>query len=154
MSAMPDSDSGMQWSVYEVFLLTDGRDGRVAIPHLQLNFVATGIELVKANAESAWYCAWDDVIELSTAERSVLPDGREGVVVVVEERGGRSHRFVAPSDDPTVVEARVRDLVTIHGLRAVEPSRAVSRTLTVAVILATLATLTALLLSAEHVIHF
>lgn len=152
MTSMPDS--GVQWSVYDVFLLTDGQDGRVAIPHLQLNFIAAGIELVKANGESAWYCAWEEVRELSTAERSILPDGREGVVVVVEEEGGRRHRFVAPSDDPTVAEGRVRDLVAAHGLRPAETSRAVSRTLTVAVILAAMATLTALLLSAEHVIRF
>ena len=146
--------SGETWSIPGVFLLTDGSDRLVAIPDLRLDFGATGIELVKADDELAWQCSWPELGELSTAERSVLPDGREGIVVLLVEQVGRRHRFVLPTDEPKVAETRVRELATAHRVRTSEPPAAVSRTLTVAVIVATVATLTVLLLSAAHVLHF
>jgi hypothetical protein len=142
------------WSIRDVFLLTESREGRVAIPHLQLSFLTTGIELAKSSGDVAWHGAWSTLDELSTAERSVLPDGRAGVVIVLVERGGRQHRFVLPADEPDAIEARVREEARRHRLRTHAPPTAVSPKLTVAVAVTTLVTLTVLLLSAAHVLHF
>ena len=92
---------------------------------------------------------------MTPVERSVLPDGRDGVVMVVVERGRhRHHRFVLTTDDPAATEASIRGRAAAHGLRTTTPKRAVSRTLTLAIVVIALATMTALLLSAAHVIHF
>jgi hypothetical protein len=85
----------------------------------------------------------------------VLPDGRSGVVIAVVERDGhRRHRFVLAADDADVTEGWIRDRAGSHGLRTTSPRAAVSRLLLVAIGLAFGATLTVLLLSAAHVIHF
>jgi hypothetical protein len=151
MASMGKSEEA--WSIPDVFLLTEGGDGRVAISDLQLTFVATGVELAKADGELVWRCEWGNLDELSASERSVLPDGREGMVVQIVEHGGRRHRFVLPTSDPATLESSVRQQARAHRIHTSEPPRAVMRTLTVAVILAGLATLTVLLLSAAHVIH-
>jgi hypothetical protein len=142
------------WTVSEVYLLTDGSQGQVAIPNLQLRFTDDGVELAKEDGELAWHCAWHALDVLSTAGQSVLPDGRQGVVVVIIEHGGRQHRFVLPAVEPDVVQAEVRSRARAHRIETFEPPAAVSRTLTVAVVVAAMATLTVLLLSAAHVLHF
>jgi hypothetical protein len=92
---------------------------------------------------------------MSPVARAVLPDGRAGVVVVVVEQGRhQQHRFVLGTDDAAATEAAIRDRVAAHGLRSRSPRRAVSRVLTVAVVLAAVMAVTALLLSAAHVFHF
>ena len=92
---------------------------------------------------------------MSPVERSILPDGRDGVVMVVIERGrGLRHRFVLATDDAASTEEAIRGRAVAHGLRTRSARSAVSRPLTVAVVVAVLATLTALLLSAAHVFHF
>jgi hypothetical protein len=147
------SQPGGAWRIADVFLLTDGTDGRVAIPHLQLSFDTAGAELAKVDGQLAWQCAWGDLAQLWTGERSAHPDGGEGIVVVMVEKGGRRHRFVLPTEEPEAAESKITELARAHGL----PTRdapPVSRTLTVAVVLAAAATLTVLLLSATHVIHF
>jgi hypothetical protein len=150
----PPSDSEETWLLSEVYLLTDGRDGRIAIPRLQLDLGPTGIRLAKENADIAWSCRWDALSELSSAERSVLPNGNEGVVLVMVERAGRRHRFVIPTDEPTALESRLRRLAVNHRLYTRNPARAVSGGLTLAVVAGSVGTLTVLLLSAAHVIHF
>ena len=66
--------------------------------------------------------------------RSVLPDGREGVVVVVVEQGGATrHRFVLATDDPAETEASIRRQADARGLRTLVPKPAVSRVLTVGI---------------------
>jgi hypothetical protein len=51
-------------------------------------------------------------------ERSVLPDGRDGVVFAVVEREGRHmQRFVLATDDAVAMEAALRDRAATHGLR-------------------------------------
>jgi hypothetical protein len=151
---MPSKDPEVDWNIPDVYLLTGGGDGRVAIPKLSLTFGPTGIELAKADHEVVWQCTWAHLDELSTSERSVLPDGTEGVVLAVVEHGGRQHRFVLPADEPNATEALIRERARSHRIRIFGPPQAVSRTLTVAVVVATLATLSALLLSAAHVLHF
>jgi hypothetical protein len=143
------------WSVPDVYLLTEGRDGEVAIPELTLTFLHSGLALDKADGEPVWDSAWGGLEEMSPVERSVLPDGRDGVVMVVVEKGRQGrHRFVLATDDAPATESAIRDRAIAHGLRTRSPRRAVSRLLLVAIVLAALAAMSALLLSAAHVIRF
>jgi hypothetical protein len=143
------------WSVPDVYLLTEGAEGDVAVPHLALTFLDSGLTLDKADGEPVWDSPWSQLEEMSPLERSVLPDGRDGVVMVVVERGrGHRHRFVLATDDAASTENAIRDRAVAHGLRTRSARPAVSRLLTVAIVVAALATLTVLLLSAAHVIHF
>jgi len=141
--------------VPDVYLLTQGREGEVAVPHLTLTFLDSGLALQKADGEPVWDSAWAELEELSPLERSIVPDGRAGVVITVVERGRRGrHRFVLATDDAAVTEAAVRARAAAHGLRTRSARPAVSRLLLAGVVLAALAAMTALLLSATHVIHF
>ena len=70
----------------DVYLLTEGQEGEVAIPHLTLTFLDSGLALQKADGEPVWDSAWAELEELSPVERSMLPDGRAGVVITVVER--------------------------------------------------------------------
>jgi hypothetical protein len=143
------------WSVPDVYLLAESGQGEVAIPGLTLTFLESGLALDKADGEPVWHSNWADLKELSVVERSVLPDGRDGVLIVVVERAhGRRHRFALGSDDPAATESATRRRARSHGVRTLSGRRAVSRVLTVCVAMAAPATLTVLLLSAAHVIHF
>jgi len=141
------------WGVDDVYLLTDGRDGRVAVPQLRIDFDGAGLLLTKADNEEVWSSPWADLSGLSTAERSVLPDGREGIVIVVAERNGARHRFVLPTDDPAEMESRLRAMASTQRLTTNRTPRAAARPLTVLVALASMGTLAALLLAAHNVIH-
>lgn len=146
---------GHAWTVPDVYLLTEGADGQVAVPDLALTFGVEGIVLEKSDGETVWHCAWDELDEMSPVERSLLPDGQDGVVVdVVERDARRRHRFVLAADDADLAEGWIRERAEAHGLRTSSPQAAVSRLLLVAIGLALGATLTVLLLSATHVIHF
>lgn len=139
----------------DVYLLTAGPEGELAVPHLTLTFHDSRLALDKADGEPVWHNNWAELEEISPVERSVLPDGRAGLVIVVVERGRRArHRFVLATDDPASTEAAVRAQAAAHGLRAKSVRPAVSRPVMVGIVIATLATLTALLLSAAHLIHF
>jgi hypothetical protein len=143
------------WSVPDVYLLTDGPEGTTAIPDLTLTFLDTGIALDKADGEHVWSSPWDQLEEMSPVNRSELPDGRPGVAIVVVERGRRrEHRFVLPADEPAETESAIRRHAADHGLRTNKVKPAVSKLLTALIVLAVLATVTALLLGAAHVIHF
>jgi hypothetical protein len=143
------------WTVPDVYLLTGGSEGPVAVPHLRLTFRQSGLELDKADGELVWDCDWSDLVEMAPIERSVLPDGKDGVVMVVVERDRRRrHRFVLATDDADATEDLIRGRAGTHGLRTRWPRPAVSRLLTLAIIAALAVTLTLLLLSAVHVIHF
>jgi hypothetical protein len=143
------------WSVPDVYLLTEGADGELAVPHLALTFLDSGLALGKADGEPVWDSPWGELEEMSPVERSVLPDGRDGVVMVVIERGRRRrHLFVLATDDAASTEDAIRRRAAAHGLRTRSSRPAVSRPLTVVVVMAALTTLAALLLSAAHVLHF
>ena len=71
----------------DVYLLTEGKEGDVAVPHLTLTFLDSGLALDKADGEAVWDSPWGGLEEMAPVERSVLPDGRDGVVIVVVERG-------------------------------------------------------------------
>lgn len=143
------------WTVPDVYLLTAGSDGTVAVPGLRLTFRQRGLELHKADGEMVWDCDWSDLVEMAPSERSVLPGGKDGVVMVVVERHRRRHhRFVLATDDAEATEADIRGRAGSHGLRTRWPRPAVSRLLTLVVVAAFAITLTLLLLSAVHVIRF
>jgi len=143
------------WSVPDVYLLAEGPDGEMAVPELTLAFRDAGLALAKADGEAVWDRAWTELEQVAPVERSVLPDGRDGVVIAVVERGHeRAHRFVLATDDADAMEQAVRQCAGAHGLRTRSARRAVSRLLMTAVVLAALATMAVLLLSAAHVIHF
>jgi hypothetical protein len=150
---MEDEDEA--WTVPDVYLLTAGSDGPVAVPHLRLTFREGGLELDKADGEMVWECDWSDLVEMAPIERSVLPDGKDGVVIVVIERDHRRrHRFVLATEDADATEEFIRGRAGSHGLRTRWPRPAVSRLLTLAIVAALAVTLTLLLLSAVHVIRF
>jgi hypothetical protein len=143
------------WTVPDVYLLPEGRDGELAVPHLKLTLLDSGLILDQADGDVVWRGDWGELTALAPVARSVLPDGRDGVVVVVVERARRRrHHFVLATADVVATEAEVRRHAAAHGLRTTATPRAASRALTVAIALAALATLTVLLLSATHVIHF
>jgi hypothetical protein len=143
------------WSVPDVYLVPDGRLGELAVPHLTLRFLDSGLLLEQADGDPVWRGAWADLKEMTPVARSVLPDGRDGVVVMVVERTrGRRRHFVLATDDVGSMEAEIRDRAAAHGLRTAVAAHAVSRPLTVGVVVAALVTVTLLLLSAVHVIHF
>jgi hypothetical protein len=143
------------WTVPDVDLLTAGSSGPVAVPHLRLTFRQNGLELDKADGELVWDCDWSDLVEMAPVERSVLPDGKDGVVMVVVERDRRRrHRFVLATDDADETEDFIRARAGTHGLRTRWPRPAVSRLLTLFIIAAFAVTVTLLLLSAVHVIQF
>ena len=143
------------WTVSDVYLLTAGSQGPVAVPHLRLTFRDSGLELDKADGELVWECDWSDLVEMAPIERSVLPDGKEGVVIAVVERDRRRrHRFVVATDDPDATEEFIRRRAGSQGLRTRWPRPAVSRLVTVAIVAAFAVTITLLLLSAAHVIRF
>ncbi len=73
----------------DVYLLTEGSEGTVAVPDLTLTFLDSGVALDKADGDHVWSSPWDQLEEMSPVERSELPDGRSGVVIVVVERAGR-----------------------------------------------------------------
>jgi hypothetical protein len=142
------------WTVPEVYLLTEGPDGTVAVPALTLSFYADGIEVDKADGEEVWSRAWTQLSELSPTGRSDLPGGGDGVVVtVVERERRRRHRFVLGTGDPDATERFLGDLARAHGLATDVPEHAVSRLLTVGIVVAFAAVMTVLLLSAAHVVH-
>jgi hypothetical protein len=95
------------WSVPDVYLLTDGAQGELAVPHLALNFLDSGLALDRADGEPVWDSPWSQLHERSPVERSVLPDGRDGVVmVVVERRRRRRHLFVLATDNTACARDR------------------------------------------------
>ena len=148
--------AGETWTVPEVYLLTEGADGTgpVAVPQLTLSFFRDGIEVDKADGEEVWSRAWADIAEMSPTERSVLPGGGGGVVVtIVEREQRRRHRFVLGTGDPDMTELFIRDLARAHAMESSGAERALSRLLTAGLVVAFVAVLAVLLLSATHVVH-
>ena len=90
----------------DVYLLTEGGQGTVAVPHLTLTFRPTGLALDKADGEAVWESTWADLVEMAPVERSVLPDGeRASSSSSSNAKGGAQHRFVLTTDDPAETEA-------------------------------------------------
>ena len=150
------------WTVRDVYLLTQGDGegdqgpGPVAVPHLELTFMHDGLEVHKPDGEAVWNSPWTGLEEMSPVERSLLPDGSEGVVMLVVERDRRRrHRFVlgTGTTDAAATEATIRDIALAHGLETSRPRRAVLRSLNVVIVLLAAAVMAALLLQASHLVH-
>ncbi len=120
-----------------VYLLTTGPQGLTAVPGLQLTLDGTGLTVAKNDDEVVWTAPWGEVAELATPEPSKLPDGADGLVVVVTTREKRSHRFVA------------RRFIVVP--RATPRSQ--SAPVVVGAIVIAAAVVAALLLAAGHVVH-
>lgn len=73
---------------------------------------------------------------------------------MVEQGREHRHRFVLGTDVAAATEAAIRERAAAHGLRSRSLRRAVSRALMAVIVMAALAAITALLLSAAHVFHF
>jgi hypothetical protein len=141
------------WTVRDVYLLTEGAEGSIAVPNLELSFLAEGLLLDKADGEAVWDSAWSDLEEMSPVKRSVLPDGREGVVMLVIERDcHRRHHFVLATEDPETTEADIRGRARAHGLETKSPP-AISRPLIASIIVTAAIVMTLLILQATHAIH-
>ncbi len=136
-----------------VYLLASLADGLGAVPNLVLELGEGGVTLSKEDDVTIWTTPWEDVAEIATPERSDLPDGSKGLVCVVTTRQRRSHRFVIASGDPSALEAALFSFAIEHGVRTDVPERSVPAIIAGAVLLATTAVVTLLLLMAGHVIH-
>ncbi len=91
------------------YLLTEGRNGEVAVPDLTLTFRDSGLTLDKADGEAVRDSPWAGLEEMSPVERPMLPGGREDVVIEVVERGRRRrHRFVPANGDLDATEVPIR----------------------------------------------
>jgi hypothetical protein len=144
------------WTVPDVYLLTQRDRAPVAVPDLELTFGHDGIRLDKSDGEAVWNSAWSDLQEMSPVERSVLADGREGVVMLVVERGRRPrrHRFVLGTSDAPATEASIRSTARAHGLETTRPRPAVLRSLNVVIVVVAAGVMAALLLQAAHIVRF
>ena len=143
------------WSVPDVYLLAEGREGAVAVPNLSLTFGDLGLALDKADGEPVWSSNWVDLQELSaSSDPSSRMAGTASSSSWSSVETSRRHRFVLASNDIVTTEAAIRGCA--GGARRADGSgrRAVSPLLTVSVAAAALATLAVLLLSAAHVITF
>ena len=144
------------WTVPDVYLLTEGAQGPVAVPHLTLTFREGGLELDKADGESVWDCDWSD-LRGDGADRTVGPPRRQGGR---RDRRHRTRPAPAPPFRPGDRRRRKRPRSRSEdgrGPRAAHPV-APSRGLTTADgrhrRRVQRVTLTLLLLSAVHVIRF
>jgi hypothetical protein len=152
-TAEQDSPVGSQLRFSGVYLLSSLSDGPGAIANLQLELGEGAITLTKEDGVTIWTTPWEEVTEIATPDRADLPDGSKGVVWVVTTRQRRSHRFVIASDDPSALEAALSSSGIEHGVRSDVPDRSVPAIVAVAVLVATAAVVTLLLLMAGHVIH-
>lgn len=101
-----------------VYLLTTGPDGPTAVAGLRLSLGDQGATLTKPDFTKVWSANWTEIESLSTPERSTLPDGAPGVVLMVTPRLGRSHRFVIPASEAGALEEIIESTAVSHGLAA------------------------------------
>ncbi len=135
------------------YLLTTGPDGPAAVPGLQITFDGAGITVAKDNGTAVWSTTWVETAELATPERSKLPDGRSGVVVVVTTRLERTHRFVVPAEKPAALEAALGSLAHRHGVAPLPTVKTQSLPIVIGAVVVAAAAVAVLLLAAGHVIH-
>jgi len=147
----PDPAPGLRFG--GTYLLTSGPQGPTAVPDLVLELDDSGVALSKADATAVWRADWDGIAGLATPERSRVPDGGHGVVVVITERSGRSHRFVVPARRPARVESALDTLARGHDASPERPERSLPVLVVVAVVVLLAAALALLLLAAGHIIH-
>jgi len=135
------------------YLLTSGPEGPIAVPDLVLALGETGVALTKADGTAVWSANWDGITGLSTPERSRLPDGGHGVVVVITEGSGRSHRFVVAAGRCAPVESALDSMARRHGASSERPERSLPVLVVVAVVVVLGVAVAVLLLDAGHIIN-
>lgn len=148
----PREASGTQHRFSGVQLVDSSQGGPVAVAELQLELdEERGLRLCGTDGSPLWSIPWAEVAELSTPERTMVPQGNGAVVMEVTTRHLQSHLLVLPADRPRKVESEVRALALRHGVRhrRSSPPAAVS----VGVVALVGAAVAALLLAAGHVIH-
>ncbi len=59
----------------DVDLWTEGSEAEVAVTHLTLTFLDSGLALDKADGEAVWESPWEGLEEMSPLERSVMATG-------------------------------------------------------------------------------
>ena len=136
-----------------VYLLTAGPQGPTAVPGLQLALDEAGVTLAKGDGTTVWSAPWGEIAELATPERSKLPDGGTGLVVVVTTRQQRSHRFVVPADQPSALESALDSLARRHQVAPALTPRTQPAALVIGAVVVAAVVVAVLLLAAGHVIH-
>lgn len=135
-----------------VYLLTTGPDGPTAVPGLTLELGDRGVGLWRADGVPVWTPTWGEITELSAPERSRLPDGAHGVVVLITATDGRAHRFVIPASRPGSLEASLNSLARRRNVSPERPERSPPTLLVIGALVVLAAALAVLLLSAGHVV--
>jgi hypothetical protein len=109
----------------DAYHLTSGAPGPSAVAGCQLDFGRRGVTVRDPDGTPIWSVPWSAVTGLTAVERTTLPDGRTGIVVVV--RAGRPvtspeavdvHRVVVPADQPASLEEQ---LIALARARGIEP---------------------------------
>jgi hypothetical protein len=136
-----------------VYLLTSGPQGPTAVPGLQLALDEAGVTLAKGDGTAVWSAPWDEIAELAWPERSKLPDGDSGVVVVITTRQQRAHRFVVPAAQPAALEAALDSLARRHQVAPPAVEHAQPAPLVIGAIAVAAVVIAVLLLAAGHIIH-
>jgi len=137
----------------DVYLLTEGPDGPAAVPGLRLGLDDQKVTLAKGDGTVVWSTPWENVAELATPERSKLPDGEDGVVLVVTPHQERAHRFVVPSESPPSLEATLESVARRHGVAADPPERTLPAYIVAGAVVVVAGTVAILLLAAGHIVH-
>lgn len=145
-------EAGAPLRFVDAYLLTSGHGGPMAVPELTLELGEAGVALSRADTTAIWAAGWDEISELAAPERSKLPDGGPGVVLVITGKG-RSHRFVVPADRPARLEAMLDALARRHGVSPERPERSKPPVVVVGVLVVLAGALTVLLLAAGHIIR-
>jgi hypothetical protein len=109
----------------DAYHLTSGTPGPSAVAGCQLDLGRRGVTLRDPDGTPIWSAPWSAVTGLTAVERTTLPDGRTGIVVVVRARppvtsleAADIHRVVVPADQPAAVEEQ---LVALARARGIEP---------------------------------
>ncbi|HEY5244904.1 MAG TPA: hypothetical protein VIJ60_04495 [Acidimicrobiales bacterium] len=109
----------------DAYHLTSGTPGPSAVAGCQLDLGRRGVTVRDPDGTPIWSAPWSAVTGLTAVERTTLPDGRTGIVVVVSARPSMTspeavdvHRVVVPTDQPASLEAQ---LVAVARARGIEP---------------------------------
>ncbi len=109
----------------DAYHLTSGTPGPSAVAGCQLDLGRRGVTLRDPDGTPIWSAPWSAVTGLTAVERTTLPDGRTGIVVIVRARPSVTspeaadlHRVVVPADQPAAVEEQ---LVALARARGIEP---------------------------------
>jgi hypothetical protein len=109
----------------DAYHLTSVAPGPSALAGCQLDLGRRGVTVRDPDGTPIWSAPWSTVTGLTAVERTALPDGRTGIVVVVRSsppvtspEAAVVHRVVVPADQPAAVEAQ---LVALARARGIEP---------------------------------